>query len=146
LHYNWNRYYDPSLGRYLRADPIGLLKNERLFNQLNGSTKKCGSSSKLSSNKDINHLYSYVQNNPLKYNDPKGLALNCPDGKHLVSDMAGFAQCMLLGPAVVFCPVCVAAAIGTPTGLAIPIGIAACTICLAEEIRCIDQNSWCECD
>jgi RHS repeat-associated protein len=45
LHYNWNRYYDPETGRYMRVDPVSEGPN----------------------------LYLYVQNNPLKYVDPKGL-------------------------------------------------------------------------
>jgi len=45
LHYNWNRYYDPSTGRYLRTDPA--------YDGLN--------------------LYTYVQNNPLIGFDPWGL-------------------------------------------------------------------------
>lgn len=48
LHYNWNRYYDPGLGRYLRADPAGI----------NGGM----------------NLYSYANCNPLRYIDEKGLA------------------------------------------------------------------------
>ncbi len=45
LYYNWNRYYDPETGRYMRVDPAGEGLN----------------------------LYLYVQNNPLKYIDPRGL-------------------------------------------------------------------------
>ncbi len=55
LHYNYHRYYDPSTGRYLRADPIGL-------------------------DGGIN-LYVYADLNPVNWFDPYGLdSIEAPPG------------------------------------------------------------------
>ena len=47
LHQNWHRDYDPSIGRYLQSDPLGLYAG-------------------LST-------YSYANSNPIRYTDPLGL-------------------------------------------------------------------------
>ena len=52
MYYNWNRYYDPMLGRYLRTDPIDEGMN----------------------------LYAYVFGNPVNLVDPEGLCMyRCSD-------------------------------------------------------------------
>lgn len=52
FHQNWHRTYDPTLGRYLEADPLGLV--------------------------DGPSVYGYAMQSPLRYVDPTGLEFVAP--------------------------------------------------------------------
>jgi RHS repeat-associated protein len=72
LYYNRYRDYDPTTGRYIQADPIGL-------------------------NGDPNP-YAYAMNNPLKYSDPTGKNAGAVRGAVVVGEVAGeglFVLCRL---------------------------------------------------
>lgn len=79
-YYNYFRYYDPSNGRYITSDPIGILRdysNPLLKIAIDtGVLEETGFAGE-----GLNHLYGYVGQNPLYWFDPLGLAYS-PQGEH----------------------------------------------------------------
>jgi RHS repeat-associated protein len=64
--YNMARDYDPSTGRYIESDPIGQLLYFSLSNLAGASRTHRGY---------WNHLYNYVDNDPLMLKDPTGMGI-----------------------------------------------------------------------
>ena len=65
LHYNWHRYYEPGIGRYLRADPSHSV-------QAGGIGVPYLIPFLLDKPQELN-AYAYVQNDPVNFIDPLGL-------------------------------------------------------------------------
>jgi len=73
IYYNYFRDYDPSIGRYIESDPIGLLRNYE-EPQLQISIDLGALEETDFANEVLNHTYGYVGQNPQYWFDPFGLA------------------------------------------------------------------------
>ena len=97
-HQNYFRDYDPTTGRYVQADPLGLIpglpnflierptRDNTIDISLIASDPNSNATEEQTGNLLQNdmHLYSYVRGNPLVLIDPTGLLSSCPgDGVSL---------------------------------------------------------------
>ena len=73
LHYNYFRDYDPSTGRYLQSDPIGI-QRDYSNPQLQLAIEIGALDETQFANEELNHIYGYVGQNPLAWMDSYGLA------------------------------------------------------------------------
>ena len=74
LHYNYFRDYDPTIGRYIQSDPIGI--NYDFSDPQMQVAIQSGIPLQSSNNSPLglNHLYGYVDQKPINDIDPYGLA------------------------------------------------------------------------
>jgi len=111
LHYNYFRDYDPAIGRYIQADPLGVLPGTGMTPLPNMLPRESQGvlDSRQVARRGVNQPYAYVKGNPISRVDPTGLLdFNVCVGSCLVTfvplcAMPGFAQaacavCLLLPP------------------------------------------------
>jgi RHS repeat-associated protein len=89
LNQNWHREYNARLGRYIEPDPLGLMSQPALASRLSPKLR-----AKLTKMQSLNHLYSYVDGDPLNKSDPEGLE---PAAAMSVAPLAGRGAGALLG-------------------------------------------------
>jgi RHS repeat-associated protein len=70
LHYNWHRYYDPELGRYISTDPKSSELKKQLLAQIQPAK---GDFKTVQILEREGNLFAYSGNNPMRYFDPYGL-------------------------------------------------------------------------
>jgi RHS repeat-associated protein len=71
-YYNYYRTYDPSLGRYIQSDPIGILEDYS-DPQMQVALHQGIPLRSAANGGGLNHVYGYVEANPIRYIDPLGL-------------------------------------------------------------------------
>ncbi|MDM3870355.1 RHS repeat-associated core domain-containing protein [Porticoccus sp. W117] len=72
LYYNHFRDYDYRSGRYIQSDPTGILSNHDYLYSTFGKQSAVRGVVHISE-KELNHSYAYVKQNPLRFIDPTGL-------------------------------------------------------------------------
>ena len=71
-HFGQESNYDPGIGRYIQSDPTGILSNHDYLLSVFGRQAEVRGLKPLTE-RELNHSYGYVKQNPLRFVDPTGL-------------------------------------------------------------------------